>query len=241
MPRKKSPGRVETLVFNNRSRQRSRERLPSLSRLVITERAPAQVKQRRRSRSRRRASPGPSGPRMSAAMGSAHFHQKEPISQVTIPAGTAVTATKNFEIAISASCPAPQLKAVGAVFSRVRFNSLTVEYVPYASAMTSGRVIIAFDQYATRGHSNVTYDQVAGFGLSKSGPVHSPMKLVLSRGQLMNKEWYRADSTDGSGEDDRAGNVWYGVSAAADASKATVYGHLYFTYDVDFSGARTPE
>lgn len=122
------------------------------------------------------------------------------------------------------------LSKLAALFDRVRFERLEFEYIPTASAMTSGTVIMAYD-FDAAGTSHDTFAKINMMTPQRSSPVFKPMRLSVPPNRIMKQQWFPLE------EDGTLGGLVYGVIGDAPTANKTM-GQLYCNYTITLMGTR---
>lgn len=128
----------------------------------------------------------------------------------------------------------PFLRKMAKLFDRIRWNSLLVEYVPVASALTGGNVVLGMDWGAASITSN-TYGKIATTSPNVSTPVSKGRVMTLPKSQLMVVKYYPTDETETISSENTVGSIVWGVMGDAPTTDKAL-GILRVTYSVTLQG-----
>lgn len=131
----------------------------------------------------------------------------------------------------------PFLRKMVKLFDRIRWNSIVVEYVPIASALTGGNVVIGMDWGAASITSN-TYGKIATTSPNTSTPVSKGRVMTLPKSQLMVVKYYPTDEAETVSSENTVGSIVWGVMGDAPTTDKAL-GILRITYSVTLQGTTT--
>lgn len=238
MPRSRSRGR-KSLVFTNSGAGLAAQ----LKGLQLAAAAPKRAARRRsRSRSRsksRRRQAGTSGWNISnpptGNTGDCTITKCEPIWVVNMPANK--TENVDYKAILGKSVDTdtmPWFRKLASCFERVRFSRFDLEYIPTASAMTTGTIVVGMD-WDGPGTSATTFAQVASFSPTMTTSVGQKAELRIPASRLNSRLWYDL-------ENDTAAEPFASVVSAVlmDSSPTKkAVGIVYVHYTAHFMGTRT--
>lgn len=130
-------------------------------------------------------------------------------------------------------------KKLGSLFSRYRFNRISLEWVPRVAISTPGTVHMAFD--ASGGLDNVAeteegFGKIASFTASVGTAIYQRATVQCPKQYLHALNWYQVDTTTTGAEMIAAPvYIFWGVATSTMTAETTV-GELWVNYEAEYTG-----
>jgi hypothetical protein len=124
----------------------------------------------------------------------------------------------------------------GELFTRYRFVSLGIKYIPHIGSTTAGALAIGFlDDTLASGSENLT-DYLATVQLRTTFETQVWSKAGITWKPIDKEKWYYTQ-TESSAGDNRLVNQTALIGNGIGLSASTVYGSLIVSYVIEFEGA----
>jgi hypothetical protein len=120
------------------------------------------------------------------------------------------------------------------LFSRYRFTSITIKYIPVVGTNTAGALAIGFEEDTGAATGDVLTDYFATVQLRKVMEMAVYMRTTLRWTPIDKEKWYYCQSDSGDSRFTvQSALVGNGTSIAI----STTYGNLVISYCLEFEGA----
>lgn len=177
-------------------------------------------------------------PSSTSVMGNSVIEMREPLGEVVTVANATSTVVA-FPLGINGktnSASFPFLQKLCKLYDRMRWTYVTLEWVPVASATTSGTAAIGMDWGKPQTFTN--FAQVSSLSPNVETAVYQKAWLRLPKQRLNAVNWYPTDESTDPVDVNNLGSVTIAVIHDNDA-KAKSMGFVYIQYCVELSGANT--